>query len=129
MAAENALGFIRGIGVERGIAAPVFLIAGQQAFLREYVLDALRHRLSRDGFNYRAFQVGGSGGFGPIIDELEGADLFAPKRLVACPVLKSHRGRSAEEDGGGDSDGDAPSGGGAEGAGVGGGFETGGGRA
>ena len=114
MAAENALGFIRAIGLERGIAAPVFLIAGQQAFLREYVLDALRHRLSRDGFNYRAFQVGGSGGFGPIIDELEGADLFAPKRLVACRVLKSHRGRSAEEDGGGDSDEDARSGGGAD---------------
>ena len=92
------------------MAAPVFLIAGQQAFLREYVLDALRHRLSRDGFNYRAFQVGGSGGFGPIIDELEGADLFAPKRLVACRVLKSHRGRSAEEDG----DEDARSGGGAD---------------
>jgi DNA polymerase III delta subunit len=114
MAAENALGFIRAIGLERGIAAPVFLIAGQQSFLREYVLDALRHRLSRDGFNYRAFQVGGSSGFGPIIDELEGADLFAPKRLVACRVLKSHRGRSAEEDDGGDSDEDARSGGGAD---------------
>ena len=114
MAAENALGFIRAIGLERGIAAPVFLIAGQQAFLREYVLDALRHRLARDGFNYRAFQVGGSGGFGPIIDELEGADLFAPKRLVACRVLKSHRGRSAEEDDGDDSGEDARSGGGAD---------------
>ncbi len=114
MAAENALGFIRAIGQERGMAAPVFLIAGQQAFLREYVLDALRHRLSRDGFNYRAFQVGGSGGFGPIIDELEGADLFAPKRLVACRVLKSHRGRSAEDDGGDDSEEDARSGGGAD---------------
>ena len=90
------------------MAAPVFLIAGQQAFLREYVLDALRHRLSRDGFNYRVFQVGGSGGFGPIIDELEGADLFAPKRLVACRVLKSHRGRGAQGDG--DNDGDESSG-------------------
>ena len=117
MAAENALGFIRAMGQERGIAAPVFLIAGQQAFLREYALDALRHRLARDGFNYRAFQVGGSGGFGPIIDELEGADLFAPKRLVACRVLKSHRGRSAQDDGvdGDESSGeDARAGGGAD---------------
>src|SRR5260370_17840872 len=89
MAAENALGFIRAIGQERGMAAPVFLIAGQQAFLREYVLDALRHRLLRDGFNYRAFQVGGSGGFGPIIDELQGPDLFAPKRLLGCRRLQS----------------------------------------
>ena len=101
MAAENALGFLRALGQGRD-PTPSVLIAGPQAFLREYVLEALRQRLARDGFKYRTFQVGGGDGFAPVISELEGADLFAPKRMVVCRVLRSHRDRGGAEDEEGD---------------------------
>jgi DNA polymerase III delta subunit len=101
MAAENAFGFLRALAQGRE-PAPATLIAGPQAFLREYVLEALRQRMARDGFKYRTFQVGAGGGFAAVISELEGADLFAPKRLVVCRVLRSHRDRAGAEDDGGD---------------------------
>ena len=107
MAAESAFAFLRSLGQPR-VVAPVILIAGPQAFLREYVLEMLRRRLARDGFSYRAFQVGGRDGFGATISELEGADLFAPKRVIACRVLRSHRERVGGDD---DSDGDGRGGG------------------
>ncbi|MGA2409767.1 MAG: hypothetical protein ABSG46_05170 [Candidatus Binataceae bacterium] len=101
MAVENALSFLR--GGDRA-AAPLYVIAGPQPFLREYVLEILRARMAAEGYQYRPFQIGGAESFGAVIQELESADLFAPKRLVACRVLKAYRGRGAddaeEEDGG-----------------------------
>jgi DNA polymerase III delta subunit len=95
MAIENALGFLRTVN---RASAPVYLIAGAQPFLREYVLDTLRVRMASAGFQYRPFQVGGADGYAGVISELEGADLFAPKRLVACRVLKTHRERASATD-------------------------------
>src|SRR5579859_1583484 len=95
MAIENALGFLRG---GPRVAAPVYLIAGAQPFLREYLLDTLRVRMAAAGFQYRPFQVGGADGYGGTISELECADLFAPKRLIACRVLKTHRERAGAAD-------------------------------
>jgi DNA polymerase III delta subunit len=95
MAVENALAFLRG-GART--LAPVYLIAGPQAFLREYVVETLRLRFAADGFKYRPFQVGAADGYGAAISEIEGADLFAPKRLIACRVLKAHRERSSTDD-------------------------------
>jgi DNA polymerase III delta subunit len=101
MAIENALNFLRG---GSRVSAPVFLIAGPQPFLREYVLDSMRLRLAAAGFQYRPLQVAGADGYGATISELEGADLFAPKRLIACRVLKTHRERANSSD---EDDGDA----------------------
>jgi len=97
MASENALGFLRAIAQGRA-PAPVVLITGPQAFLREYVLDAVRTRLATEGFEYRPLQVGGGDGFATVISELEAADLFAPKRLIACRALKTFRERGSEAD-------------------------------
>jgi DNA polymerase III delta subunit len=105
MAIENVLNFLRG-GTR--VSAPVFLIAGPQPFLREYVLDSLRLRLAAAGFQYRPLQVAGVDGYGATISELESADLFAPKRLIACRVLKTHRERASVADD--DDDGDASEG-------------------
>ena len=107
MAVENALAFLRG-GARA--AMPVYLIAGPHPFLREYALESLRLRMVRDGYQYRAFQVGAGDGYGAVISEIEGADLFAPRRLVACRVMKTHRAR-ATADSDGDEDDGAPSGG------------------
>jgi len=101
VAAENALAFLRALAAERA-PAPLVVIAGPQAFLREYVLDRLRDRLARDGFKYRSFQVGGGDGLREVLAELDGADLFAPKRLLACRLLRAYRDRA----GGGDEDAD-----------------------
>lgn len=95
MASENALGCLRAADRE---PPPIVLIAGPQPFLREYLLDAMRQRAARDGFVYRSFQIAGGDGFGGAVAELEGADLFAPRRFVACRVLRAYRERAAEDD-------------------------------
>ena len=95
MAAENALAFLRALAQERPVP-PLTLIAGPQAFLREYAIDSLRRRLARENFKYRAFQIGAGDGFGAVVSELEGADLFAPNRLVVCRVLRSYRERGGD---------------------------------
>jgi DNA polymerase III delta subunit len=105
MAAENALAFLRALAQSRPVP-PFVLIAGPQAFLREYAIDSLRRRLARENFKYRAFQVGAGDGFGAVVSELEGADMFAPNRLIACRVMRSYRER-----GGGDADEGEPRGG------------------
>ncbi|HJU29280.1 MAG TPA: hypothetical protein VJ718_08920 [Candidatus Binataceae bacterium] len=97
MAAETALGFLRMLAQDRP-PPPLVLIAGPQPFLREYAIESLRQRLARENFSYRAFQVGAGGGFGEVVNELEGADLFAAKRLVACRVLRSYRERGGEDE-------------------------------
>ncbi|HKV56010.1 MAG TPA: hypothetical protein VJN94_15365 [Candidatus Binataceae bacterium] len=97
MAAENALVFLRGLSQARPSPSAT-LIAGPQAFLREYVLDRLRIKLGAEGFQYRALQVGAGDSFGALIGELEGADLFAPKRLVVGRILRSYRDRAGNED-------------------------------
>jgi DNA polymerase III delta subunit len=108
MGVENALGFLRGAAVAQ---MPVYVIAGPQPFLREYVLETLRRRMMAAGYQYRAFQAGGAEGFGAVIRELEAADLFVPRRFVACRVLKTYRERGGEDDT--DEDG-TPKGGGGE---------------
>lgn len=104
--------FLRSIS--RASSPPdLIAIAGPQAFLREYVLDAFRARFVREGFHYRSCQIGGADGFDAALRELDAADLFAPKRLVACRLLRSYRERaSADEDNdAGDSAGVSKSGG------------------
>jgi DNA polymerase III delta subunit len=102
MAVENALGFLRSLGSDRALT-PATIIFGPHAFLREYVLGTIARRLAAAGFQYRSFQVGAGDDFGAVLDELTGADLFAPKRLVVCRVLKSRRDRSDDaDDSGGD---------------------------
>src|SRR5579885_2844294 len=90
MAVETALAVLR--AGERASLAAAIVISGPQAFLREYLFDSVRRRLLGRGMRYRGFQVGGGDGFGQVLAELRAADLFAPVRMVACRVLRSHRG-------------------------------------
>jgi DNA polymerase III subunit delta len=96
MAAENALAFLRGLGAQRPVA-PLVVIAGPQAFLREYLLDRLRERLAPDGFQYRSFQVGGGDNLREVLAELDGADLFAPRRLLVCRLTRAYRERTGDD--------------------------------
>lgn len=105
MAAENALVFLRALAADR-LPPALVVAAGPQAFLREYVLDRLRERLAREGWQYRSFQVGGGESLREVLAELEGIDLFAPRRLFACRLLRGYRERT----GGGDEDGDSRAG-------------------
>ncbi len=98
---ETPLLFLRSLA--RTSSPPnAIAVAGPQAFLREYVLDAFRGRFAREDFQYRSCQLGGADGFDTALRELDGADLFAPKRLLACRLLRSYRERASADDENGD---------------------------
>ena len=97
MPVENALAFLRTLRRDTPPAA-VTVIAGPQPFLREYVLDQLRARLAQDGYKYRSFQLGSGATIDPLLNDLGAADLFAPKRLVVCRLLRSFRDRGGAAD-------------------------------
>ncbi len=109
MPSDNALNFLSRLSGLRTLA-PVILITGPQAFLREYVLDALARKLGEHGFAYRALQLSSAGDLPALVDEMGGADLFAPKRAIVCRVMRSYRERGSSAE----SSEDAPARGGAD---------------
>jgi len=98
MPSDTVLNVLGGLASKRALA-PVILIAGQNAFLREYALGALTRRFLAEGFSYRSIQVSGAADLSALVDELGGADLFAPRRMIACRVLRSYRERADESAG------------------------------
>jgi DNA polymerase III delta subunit len=114
MPVENALAYLRGAAADRKIP-PVAVIFGPHAFLREFVFDSIVRSLAREGYHYRSFQIGAGDDYAAALNELREADLFAPKRAIACRVLKSRRAEAASAD---EDEGEArtPSGGGSEAA-------------
>ncbi len=90
MAVEPAIAFLRSLARPREIPAAV-LITGPNQFLREYVLDRVARELRVQGFKYRSFQVSDEEDLAAMLHELRAPDLFAPRRLIACRVLKSVR--------------------------------------
>src|SRR5215469_4599223 len=97
MPTENALAFLRSNASAHALPA-VIVIAGPHAFLREYVLDSIAQRLAGEGFRYRSFQIGSGDDYGDLISEMRGQDLFAPRRLIACRVLRSRRERVDDDE-------------------------------
>ena len=95
MPLETALAYLRAAGGDRRVP-PVVVIFGPHAFLREYVLDSIVRKLVADGCQYRSFQVGASDDYAAALNELRAPDLFAPKRAIACRVLKSRRDKSGD---------------------------------
>lgn len=95
MPAENALAFLRSLDGAKPPPNPI-LIAGPQAFLRECVLDAVARRLMRDGLKYRAFQIANAADSASVMEELRASDLFAPKRMMVCRVMRTYRERGGE---------------------------------
>jgi DNA polymerase III delta subunit len=93
MPLETALAYLRGAGGERR-TPPVVVIFGPHAFLREYVLDSIVRKLVADGCQYRSFQIGAGDDYGAALNELSAPDLFAPKRAIACRILKSRRDKA-----------------------------------
>jgi DNA polymerase III delta subunit len=101
MPLETALAYIRGAGADRRVP-PVVVIFGPHAFLREYVLDSIVRKLAAEGCQYRSFQIGSGDDYGAVLNELNAPDLFAPRRAIACRILKSRRDKAetADTDGG-----------------------------
>jgi DNA polymerase III delta subunit len=97
VATETALAFLRALAGTRP-PPPLVVIAGPQAFLREYTLSRLREALVRDGFQYRSFQVGAGDGLRAVLSELDAGDLFAARRLLACRLLRGYRERATAGD-------------------------------
>ncbi len=101
MPVENALAFLRSAGPSRKIP-PVVVIVGPHAFLREYVFDSVVRALVAQGNQYRGFQVGAGDDYGVVLAELRAPDLFAPKRAIACRILRSRRERADDGESGAD---------------------------
>jgi len=102
MPLETALAYIRGAGADRRIP-PVVVIFGPHAFLREYVLDSIVRKLAAEGCRHRSFQIGSGDDYGEVLNELSAPDLFAPRRAIACRILKSRRDKAetaTDSDGG-----------------------------
>jgi DNA polymerase III delta subunit len=96
MPAENALGFLRIVETAKALPAAI-LIAGPHAFLREYLVDTLARRLIREGLQYRTFQIANASDFASVVEELRAPDLFAPKRMLVCRVMRSFRDRGGDD--------------------------------
>src|SRR5258708_27520462 len=92
MPLENALGYLRGAASRK--LPPVIVIFGPHAFLREHVLDSVVRTALKDGCQYRGFQIGAGDDYGALLNELRAPDLFAPKLVVACRILRSRRERN-----------------------------------
>jgi DNA polymerase III delta subunit len=92
MPLENALALLRG-GASRKLP-PVIVIFGPHAFLREHVLDSVVRAALAEGCQYRGFQIGAGDDYGAVLNELRAPDLFAPKLVVACRILRSRRERA-----------------------------------
>ena len=96
MPLETALAYLRARGGEqRKRIPPVVVIFGPHAFLREYVLDSIVRSLVDDGCQYRSFQIGAGDDYAAVLNELRAPDLFAPRRAIACRILKSRRPEAA----------------------------------
>ena len=92
MPLENALAYLRGAASRK--LPPVVIIFGPHAFLREYVLDSVVRAATREGCQYRGFQIGAGDDYGAFLNELRAPDLFAPKLAIACRILRSRRERA-----------------------------------
>jgi len=93
MPLETALAYLRGAGGDRRVP-PVVVIFGPHAFLREYVLDSIVRKLAAEGCQYRSFQIGAGDDYAAALNELSAPDLFAPRRAIACRILKSRRDKA-----------------------------------
>jgi len=96
MAVENALGFLRIVESSRPLPAAI-VIAGPQGFLREYLVDAIARRLVGEGLQHRTFQIANASDFAAVVEELRAPDLFAPKRMLVCRVMRSFRDRGGDD--------------------------------
>ena len=102
MPLETALAYLRGTAANHRIP-PVVVIFGPHAFMREYVLDSIARKLVADGYQYRSFQIGAGDDYAEVLNELLAPDLFAPRRAIACRILRSRRDRAetpADDDAG-----------------------------
>jgi DNA polymerase III subunit delta len=95
MPAENVLAFLSQLEAGRAPIPPVVLIAGPQAFLKEYVLDGCRDALRGPGRDAQSFQIGAGGDFGPVLEAIAAPGLFAPATIATCRILRS---RGAADD-------------------------------
>ncbi len=98
MPSENALALLAQIEARKALLPAAILIAGPQAFLKEYVLDACRDALRGPGREQQSFQIGAGGDFGAVLEAIAAPGLFAAATIATCRILRS-RGGGADEDG------------------------------
>ncbi|HYA36347.1 MAG TPA: hypothetical protein VEF03_12050 [Candidatus Binataceae bacterium] len=103
MPSENALSMLRATAARRPLS-PVIAIAGPHAFLREYLTGAIVKRLVAEGFQHRSAQIANTSDAIEFAEEVGGGDLFAPRRVFVCRMMRSFRERAGEEEAAGEGD-------------------------
>jgi DNA polymerase-3 subunit delta len=75
--------------------APLYVVCGDEAFLRRLVIDALKSRAAGDDESAISVFPGDKAEFAAVWDELESAPFFAPRRVVvvaeADPFVTRYR--------------------------------------
>jgi DNA polymerase III delta subunit len=102
MASENALAFLSQLESGKALLPAAILIAGPQAFLKEYVLDACRDAVRGPGRDPQSFHIGTGGDFGALLEAVSAPGLFAPATVALCRVLRT-RGAADDDGEGGES--------------------------
>ncbi|MGO9062938.1 MAG: DNA polymerase III subunit delta [Candidatus Binataceae bacterium] len=92
MASENALAFLSQLEAGKALLPAAILIAGPQAFLKEYVLDACRNALRGPGRESQSFHIGSGGDLGAVLEAVSAPSLFAPAVVATCRILRSRGG-------------------------------------
>ena len=100
MPSENALAFLSQLDAGKALIPPVVLIAGPQAFLKEYVLDGCRDKLRGPGRDSQSFQIGPGGDFGAVLEAIAAPGLFSPASVVCCRILRSRAAADDDAEGG-----------------------------
>jgi len=95
MASETALAFLSQLEAGKALLPAAILIAGPQAFVKEYVLDACRDAVSSPGRESQSFHIGTGSDFGALLEAVSAPGLFAPSTVALCRILRS---RGAADD-------------------------------
>jgi DNA polymerase III delta subunit len=99
MPAENALAFLSQLEAARALIPATVLIAGPQAFLKEYVLDACRDALRGPGRDTQSFQIGAGGDYSAVLEAIAAPGLFASATIATCRILRSRGGADDDAEG------------------------------
>ena len=94
---RDALAFLSQLEAGKALLPAAILIAGPQAFLKEYVLDACRDAVRGSGARTTILPYRRRRGFRSPAEAVSAPGLFAPATVALCRILRA-RG-AADDDG------------------------------
>ncbi len=96
MRSQTALEFLSDLTAGHTPPAVVHVF-GPNAFLREYVMDAVVLALKTHGFERVSFHLSNSDDARPILEELSDSGLFTRRKVITCRIVRASRTGSESE--------------------------------